>query len=192
MKNNISPDQEPKKIKQWQRILAILVVITISISIFLIPDETIEKIGVLGYPGAFFISLLSSATILLPAPGLLIVISLGTRLNPCLIALAGGLGAALGELSSYAAGFSAQGVIKNQKIYNKMVSWMEKNGPLTILVLAAIPNPFFDITGIAAGALKMKIGEYFIWALIGNTIKMLFLTLVASGVFSLPFIENLL
>jgi uncharacterized membrane protein YdjX (TVP38/TMEM64 family) len=192
LKNNSNLDQEPKSIKQWQRILAILAVIALSISIFLIPDETIEKIGVLGYPGAFIISLLSSATVLLPAPGLLIVISLGTRLNPFLIALAGGLGAALGELSSYAAGYSAQAVIENKKIYKRMVGWMEKNGPLTVLILAAIPNPFFDITGIAAGALKMKIRDYFIWALLGNIIKMLILTLAASGLFSLPFLNKLI
>ena len=192
MKKNNNSDQAPKEIKQWQRIVAILLVVAISISIFFIPEETIKKIGVLGYPGAFIIALISSATVLIPAPGLIIIISLGTRLNPILVALAGGLGAALGELSSYAAGFSAQGIVENNKIYQRMVKWMERNGPLTILILAAIPNPFFDITGIAAGALKMKISQYFIWALLGNIIKMLVLTLAASGLLSLPFLENLL
>ena len=176
--------------KQWQRILAILLVISLSIAIFLIPNETIKNIEVLGYPGAFIIALISSATVLLPAPGLLIIISLGTRLNPGLIAVAGGLGAAIGELSSYAAGFSAQGIIENNKLYKQMEKWMSKNGALTVLLLAAIPNPFFDITGIAAGALKMKIGEFFIFALLGNTIKILLLILVAQGILNLPFIEN--
>ena len=64
--------------------------------------------------------------------------------------------------------------------------------PATVLILAAIPNPFFDITGIAAGVLKMNVKVYFIWALLGNIIKMLILTLAASGLFSLPFLHNIL
>jgi membrane protein DedA with SNARE-associated domain len=192
LKNNNISGQENKKQAKWWRVLAILLVISISISIFLIPDEVIEKIGILGYPGAFLISLLSSATVLLPAPGLLVVISLGSRMNPLLIAISGGLGAALGELSSYAAGYSAQTVVENNKIYQQMVKWMKKNGPATVLILAAIPNPFFDITGIAAGALKMNVKVYFFWALLGNIIKMLILTLAASGLISLPILQNFL
>jgi membrane protein DedA with SNARE-associated domain len=49
---------------------------------------------------------------------------------------------------------------------------MRKNGPLTILILSAIPNPFFDLAGLAAGALKMPVVKFFFWCLIGETIKM--------------------
>ena len=44
---------------------------------------------------------------------------------------------------------------------------------LTILVLSAIPNPFFDLAGAAAGALKMPLPKFLLWCWIGETIKML-------------------
>jgi membrane protein DedA with SNARE-associated domain len=49
---------------------------------------------------------------------------------------------------------------------------VRKNGPLSILILSAIPNPIFDITGAAAGALRMPVLKFFIWTWIGETIKM--------------------
>jgi uncharacterized membrane protein YdjX (TVP38/TMEM64 family) len=55
-----------------------------------------------------------------------------------------------------------------------MVQWLKKNGTLSILLLSAIPNPFFDLTGAAAGALKMPVYKFLFWTWIGETIKMLF------------------
>jgi uncharacterized membrane protein YdjX (TVP38/TMEM64 family) len=49
---------------------------------------------------------------------------------------------------------------------------MKRNGNLTVLLLAAMPNPFFDLTGIAAGALKMPIPRFLFWCFIGISIKM--------------------
>ena len=41
------------------------------------------------------------------------------------------------------------------------------------MALALIPNPLFDVAGAAAGALKMPVLEFLLWAFIGKTIKML-------------------
>jgi membrane protein DedA with SNARE-associated domain len=40
------------------------------------------------------------------------------------------------------------------------------------LVLAAIPNPFFDLAGVAAGSLKMHVVRFLFWCWIGEMIKM--------------------
>ncbi|MCJ7626574.1 MAG: VTT domain-containing protein, partial [Anaerolineaceae bacterium] len=48
-----------------------------------------------------------------------------------------------------------------------------KFGDLTILVLALIPNPLFDMAGITAGALKMPISRFLIWCCLGKILKML-------------------
>jgi uncharacterized membrane protein YdjX (TVP38/TMEM64 family) len=106
--------------------------------------------------------------------------------------LAAGAGATIGELSGYLAGFSGQGIIEDQKRYDQMVSWMEKNGPLTILVLAFIPNPLFDLAGMVAGALRMPVLRFMFWALIGKILKMVVFAYAGSGAFSSEWLNNLL
>jgi len=39
-------------------------------------------------------------------------------------------------------------------------------------VLALIPNPFFDLAGMAAGMLKMPLPKFLIACLLGKIIKM--------------------
>ena len=53
----------------------------------------------------------ANATLLLPAPGIAVVFAMGSVFNPFLVSLAAGTGAAVGEMSGYAAGFSGQGVL---------------------------------------------------------------------------------
>ncbi len=101
------------------------------------------------------------------------VFTMGAVFNPLLVALVAGAGASLGELTGYLAGFSSQPVVERMKIYQRLVVWLKKYGALAILVLAAIPNPIFDMTGAAAGALKMPVRKFLFWTWIGETIKML-------------------
>jgi membrane protein YqaA with SNARE-associated domain len=162
------------------RILAILAVIAISVYVFSIRDDA-EKLAVYGYPGIFVLSFLSYATVLLPAPGVAVIFAMGAVFNPVGVALAAGAGATLGELSGYLAGFSGQTVIENATIYDRLAGWMGKNGPLTVFLLSAIPNPFFDLAGVAAGALKMPLGRFLFWAWIGETTKMFIFALAGSS-----------
>lgn len=154
------------------RIFALLAVIGLSVYIFSIRAQA-EKMATYGYPGIFIISILANATILLPAPGIAVVFAMGSVFNPFFVGIVAGAGAAIGEISGYVAGFSGQGVIENIKLYNRINSWMRSYGAFTILLLAAIPNPFFDLAGMAAGALKMPIQKFVFWCVIGKIIKML-------------------
>jgi uncharacterized membrane protein YdjX (TVP38/TMEM64 family) len=192
LKNNQEPAPKKDKLLNIARILALLFVIVISIYILAIPEEQAQKIESFGYPGIFLLSILSNATVLIPAPGLIIVFSMGARFDPFWIGLAAGAGATIGELSGYLAGFSGQAIIENEKIYGKMVTWMERNGPLTLVLLAFIPNPLFDLTGIAAGALKMPVWKFLLWALVGKTLKMLITSYAGAGAISTPWLNNLL
>ena len=93
--------------------------------------------------------------------------------NPLGVALAAGIGAAIGEITGYLIGFSGQGVVDDIQIYKKLETWTARRGALVILILAFIPNPFFDLAGVAAGALKMPIGSFLLWTWLGKTLKML-------------------
>lgn len=153
------------------RILALLAVIAISVYVFSIRNDA-EKLAVYGYPGIFVLAFLSYATVLLPAPGVAVVFTMGAVFNPVGVALAAGAGAALGELSGYLAGYSGQAVAEHSAIYDRLTKWMGKNGSLTILLLSVVPNPFFDLAGVAAGAFKMPLSRFLFWVWIGETIKM--------------------
>ncbi len=161
------------------RILALVLVVAISAYIFSIRDRAAE-LAVYGYPGIFLLAFLAYATVLLPAPGVLFIFSMGGVFSPVGVALAAGAGAALGEVSGYMAGFSGQAVIERTQIYERLETWMRKNGALTVLVLSATPNPFFDLAGVAAGALKMPLGKFLFWCWIGETIKMLAFAIAGS------------
>ncbi len=129
-----------------------------------------------GYPGIFLLSILANATIILPAPGVLFVFTMGAVFHPVGVALAAGLGAALGELSGYLAGFGGQAVVEQAETYNRVLTWMESHrrmSNLAILLLAFIPNPFFDLAGIAAGALKIPVSQFLLFCAIGKILKML-------------------
>ena len=144
----------------------------ISVFVYLIRDKA-EQLQGYGYFGIFLIAFMAYATVILPAPGIAVVFTWGSIFHPLGIALAAGAGAALGEISGYLAGFSGQAVIEKAGVYQRLTMFMEKYGGWAILVLSAIPNPFFDIAGIAAGATKIPLKKFLFWCWLGETIKML-------------------
>lgn len=161
----------PERRLTLARILALFVVIALSVFIFSVRDRASE-LAIYGYPGIFIISFMAYATVLLPAPGVALVFTMGSVFNPIGVALAAGTGAALGELSGYLAGFSGQAVVERVDIYDRLTGWMQRNGSITVLALAAIPNPFFDLAGVAAGSLKMPVLRFLLWCWFGELIKM--------------------
>lgn len=153
------------------RILALLFVIGITVLAFSLRSK-VENLEVYGYPGIFLASLLANATILMPAPGAAIVFAMGAIFNPLIVALVAAIGGALGETVGYLAGYSGQGVIERIEIYERIAPYVKKYGLVAIFIAAAIPNPFFDVAGVAAGVLKIPIGRFFIAVLFGQLIKM--------------------
>jgi uncharacterized membrane protein YdjX (TVP38/TMEM64 family) len=153
------------------RVLALLAVIVITLFVYSIRDR-VEEFAAYGYPGIFLIAMLANATVFLPAPGVAVVFAMGSIFHPLGVTLAAGTGGALGELSGYLAGFSGQAVIERSSVYDRIHPWVVKYGPWAILVLSAIPNPFFDIAGVAAGIVKMPLLRFLIACWIGQLIKM--------------------
>ncbi len=140
---------------------------------------------------AFFWSVcLSSATIILPAPSLALVFAMGSALPWLPVGLAAGAGEALGELTGYAAGFGGRAIIEDQKVYGRLQGWMAGRGDITIFFLSIVPNPFFDLAGIAAGTMGFPVWRFLLITWVGKTIKT---TLVAwAGSQSVALIEQLL
>jgi len=154
------------------RLVALVAVIILTV-ILVINRDRLQGLQAYGYPGIFLLSALSYATVLFPVPGVMFTSAMGAVFNPVWVAVAAGTGAAVGELSGYLVGFSGQAVVENSKRYERVVEWMQKYGDITVLVLATIPNPLFDVVGMLAGVLKMPIWKFLVYCVIGNIIKML-------------------
>ena len=156
--------------KLYLRILAILAVIAITATIFVFRDQ-VADLEAYGYLGAFLISLITSATIILPVPGIVLIAALGTAYDPVLIGLAAGAGSALGEITGYMAGFSGQVVFENSRFYPRLEQWMRRRGSIVILVLSFVPNPFFDVAGATAGALRFPLWKFLLACFVGKTLR---------------------
>ncbi len=181
-----------KSSKFWTNVLRIsslLVVVAISVYIYSI-RERVAQFQALGYWGGFLIALLANATVFVPAPGVLIIYWMGTIFNPFGVGLAAGTGGAIGELSGYLAGFSGQAIVERMEIYNRIKPWVDKYGGWAILVFSAIPNPFFDLAGIAAGITKMPMRTFLIFTWVGQCIKMTAFAL--AGHYSITLLNNFL
>lgn len=152
----------------------------ISIAIFVLRDR-IGELKALGYAGAFSIMLLGNATIVLPAPGLTFVFALGSALSTIPVGLAAGAGGALGELTGYLAGYGGRAAVENQAVYRRFERWMERYGLVTIFFLAVIPNPFFDIAGVAAGALRLPWWRFLLVSWAGKTVQGILVAFAGSA-----------
>ena len=154
----------------YQQLGAVVFAVAITLAIAAFRDE-LARFERYGYPGVFLISLLGNATVIFPAPSLAVVFGMGGVLNPLFVGLVAGVGEALGELTGYLAGYGGRAVIEDWQMYDRLERWMERNGSATILALSAIPNPFFDLAGIAAGALRFPLWRFLLSCWVGKTIK---------------------
>ena len=179
-----NPDKPSKKKTNIIRGIVLLLVIALTVVLVLYRDK-IQALQAYGYPGIFLFSILANATILIPIPGVVFTSAMGAVFNPFWVSIAAGAGAALGELSGYLAGFSGQAVVENAERYQRVVRWMEKYGDITILVLAFIPNPLFDLAGMVAGILKMPVWKFLIYCVIGKILKMVMFAFTGNWVMGL-------
>jgi len=166
------------------RLLALLTVIVATVVGVLWRDR-LSRFVAYGYSGIFLMSLMGSATVIFPLPSLALVFALGRVLNPIPVGLAAGLGETLGELTGYLAGYSGQAVIENREIYDRLHGWMRRYGLVTIFFLSVIPNPFFDLAGIAAGVLRFPVGYFLLSSWLGKTLKTIVFALAGAHAFFL-------
>ena len=171
------------------RILALILVLALSVWIYLHRDA-IVALSSLGYLGVFLVSLLSNATVIFPAPSLVLPFTMGAVLSPWLVALVAALGAALGELTGYLAGYSGQAIIEDKATFARVSQWMReaRSAALVIFILAFLPLPLMDLAGIAAGALKMPVSRFLFWCFWGKLLKLLIVAL--AGAWSLPWMSQ--
>ncbi|MCJ7605805.1 MAG: VTT domain-containing protein [Dehalococcoidales bacterium] len=184
-----------KRAVRWAFVLGVMgIVLTLLMTagIILFRDE-VESLKHYGYLGAFFISILGGATIIIPVPMLAVVFALGSAMETLWAVAFLGLAAALGELigayTIYMTGKGAGQAISTskhgrvQRAYERMLDLMERRGPLTLFLVASVVNPFFYPAALAAGALRFGLMKYTLIVLPGKIIKCM--TVVYLGYYGL-------
>src|SRR3989344_1295042 len=158
-----------------KHVAAFLLAVTITVAIITFREQ-IRGLEQLGYLGVFLAMLLTNATLFLPTPTIVLAIAFGAALpNPLLVGLAAGLGSAIGETTGYLAGYAASAMVTESKGYKHTKQLLDRHGILAIAGLAFIPNPMFDMAGLAAGTLGVRWWKFFLAVSFGKTLRMLIL-----------------
>ncbi|MDF1512979.1 MAG: VTT domain-containing protein [Anaerolineae bacterium] len=169
-----------KKSQLLWRFAGIVFAVALSIAIFIFRDQ-LRAVGNYGYLGIFLIAVIGNATIILPVPTIITAFAGGSVFNPILVGVISAAGATIGELTGYIAGRSGTAIVENQEVYDRFERWMERYGLVALFVLAAIPNPLFDVAGIIAGLSKMKVSTYLLVVCAGKIVKFLTIAYLGAG-----------
>jgi membrane protein YqaA with SNARE-associated domain len=164
---------------KWEtigRVFAFLAAIGITLGI-IFGRDLLTNLPIHGYFANFLVSLISSATVIIPAPSFALVLLTGGVLNPIGVGIAAGVGAALGELTGYLAGWSGQKIWHQRSLYQKVQRVMERYGLLIIFVMAFVPNPIFDIGGMIAGAMRIPVWQFLLVCCLGKSLRFVLLAL---------------
>lgn len=183
-------EQKPPPAKTrmtWQRAVAIVFALAVMVAFAFFLDKI--PIG-LGYLSVFLINLMGSGTVILPVPAIAVVCLAIKTLNPWLVGITAGVASAMGELTGYTLGYGGEVLIDENPVYQRFKGYMKRYGFWTILVLAIIPNPLFDMAGMAAGALRFPLSRFLVAALIGKTVRMIGVAWVCY--YSLDFVLKLM
>lgn len=123
------------------------------------------------YPAVAGSVLLASGGLVVPVPALAITCATATYLNPAIVAIIAGMAGTIGELTGYFLGYSGSGILERRRFYQRIERWMRRRGWLVLFLVSAIPNPIFDIAGIAAGALRYPLWRYLMAVGAGKLVK---------------------
>jgi membrane protein YqaA with SNARE-associated domain len=167
---------------EYALLAAVILLVTSAAFFFFFFDVDLAQLETYGYAGLFVISLVSAASIVLPMPGAAAIAGAGALLDPVfgipvpiMVGLVAGVAETLGELTGYAAGYGGSPLFQDRPAYPRVRRWMERRGTLTMFLLSCFPNPFVDVAGVVAGAVKMRLSNFFLGVFPGKFVKNVYL-----------------
>ncbi len=144
----------------------------------------------LGYLGVLILSVLANSTVFIMIPSHAVIFALGYSFNPYLLGIFGGIGAGIGELTSYFIGIGGNKLLDLEKDYKTWGKWIikfkkliNKHGFWTIVVFNATPLPT-DLIAILAGSYNFGVRRFLIASIIGKIISYTAIALGANNFFN--------
>lgn len=173
-----------KHVSAYAYVLGVFLSLLVIVLSFFLQEKLLEFRS-FGLFGIFLINFFGSATIFFPAPAIVSVVAGGGVYHPLAVAFLSALGAALGDMSGFLLGYSGKHIIvKEEKTWYVMVrKYFKRFGSLAVLLFAFIPNPFFDIIGIVAGAFAYSPYRFFALLFLGRFLRDIILAYAGSAFF---------
>jgi membrane protein DedA with SNARE-associated domain len=173
-------------------ILGVMVMAAAFAAIIIFHDK-LREMQQWGYLGAFLISILGGATVIIYVPMQPVVFALGGAMagpwSVFLLGMAAAAGEVIGGMTIYMTGQGAGKAISNNKntrfqnAYQRMLSFIKHRGAIALFLVTFIMNPFFYPAAFACGALCMDLKKFIPVVIAGKIIKCM--TVVYAGYFGL-------
>jgi membrane protein DedA with SNARE-associated domain len=161
----------------------------------------IEKYGLLGVFIFAFVAGSVVNFVATPFPYWLLVFTMPSILAPSWGALAplwvgliSALGASLGQLLTFMVGYSGSRIYHkftvniNNRFYNRCIGWAQRHGSWAVFAMSALFNPVHLPMTLAIAALRYPPLKFYIFSLLGNMVKSLFIAY--CGYFGLTSLFN--
>ncbi len=173
--------------------LAIIATVTLCVAAIYYKDAIMGLTYLAGYSllGILVVSFIAGSILsvtAIPVPYWLLVFTLPSViaphwgiLAPVWVGLISALGASLGHLPTFMIGYGGKKISQrvptkiNNRLYNRIMDWAKKHGSWTVFIMSAIVNPIHLPMTIAIGALQFPPLKFFLFSLLGNSVKSLFI-----------------
>lgn len=175
-------------------VLVLLLVVSIVTWAFGWMDQ--EDMEDWGYLGIFVANFVPHVSLIIPLPGMAavghgLIVWGAEELNPVLVVIIGTVAMTTAEFTSYLAGMTGRKTAESQRfaVGGRPGEWlkafwawldrfMQRAGYVTLFALSAIPNPFFEFTGITAGALRMNFFLFTLAVGLGHLMRIVLLVVL--------------
>ena len=128
-----------------------------------------ETLGHFGLGGIVIASMMSHLTVVARDMFIPMFLPLASIYNPIVLGASAGIGAAIGEISTYFLGWGvAESFEENLEDDSRLSKWIKKYGLWAVLLVAVTPLPDTPIV-LLAGSRKLPFAKLFIVECIGKT-----------------------
>ncbi len=143
-----------------------------------------ETLGQFGLGGIFLASMLSHLTVVARDMFIPMFLPLASVYNPLVLGASAGVGAAIGEITTYFLGWGvAETIQENQGEEDRLARWIRRYGLWAVLLVAVTPLPDTPII-LLAGSNKLPFGKLFVVECVGKTALYSFGAVVGGVVFT--------
>lgn len=208
---NLKPNNEPERTPRREIIvgsIAVIFTVAICVAAILYKDEIMKRATAVGYSliGLLVISFLAGSILsftAIPIPYWFLVFTLPSvlashwgLLAPVGVGLTSALGATLGHMPTFMLGYGGRSLTRKLsnrfskswygRWYNRVIAWSQKHGWIAVFLTSALFNPVHLPMTVAFGSLRYPPVKFFIFSLLGNAVKSLFLAF--AGYYGLTFL----
>ncbi len=170
-------------------LLALFLIVIIALAAVFFAHEDLyamlRSLGELGYPGIFLLSFIGAASVIVPIPYTVVLLTISAPqfgFNLLLLAIVAAFGAAVGELVGYGLGYAGRRVVSKRydRRLNAMLRIFDRFGMPAVFIFALTPLPD-DLLFIPLGLMHYSLWKAFIPCVAGKFLMSLIVVYVGSA-----------